>query len=397
MDVQLAGTGGPAGWPQPGCRCASCSRARLAGLARAPTEIVIDGLMRIAGPPWPAAPAGYLAEPLVGGLEVTAPDGGRLLCAAGPGAVPLPPEGAAPYDAALLDLLGEPAQLGGLRKRGLVTGTTAVAMIHVDHRVSSPQELARRCRLWRVRVTDDGDHLAASIPAMRPGEQVSRPWRVLLLGGACSGKSGEAELRLAAEPDVTYVAAAGPPPRGDAEWSARVAAHRARRPSWWRTVETTDLPGVLGGTDGRTGAVLIDSIGSWLTAVLDECGAWRLPPAGSLPGRSLATGPLPGRSLATGPMPGGPPPCQPLPGSALAGDFLVAGRLADRIDELVAAWRDTRGHVIAVSEEAGSGVVPDTRSGRIFRDELGRLNQLLAGQSEEALLVVAGRLLSLPG
>ncbi len=172
-------------------------------------------------------------------------------------------------------------------------------------------------------------------------------------------------------------------------------------------METTDLPGVLGGTDGRTGAVLIDSIGSWLTAVLDECGAWRLPPAGSLPGRSLATGPLPGRSLATGPlpgrslatgpMPGGPPPGQPLPGSALAGDFLVAGRLADRIDELVAAWRDTRGHVIAVSEEAGSGVVPDTRSGRIFRDELGRLNQLLAGQSEEALLVVAGRLLSLPG
>ncbi len=352
MDVQLAGTGGPAGWPQPGCLCASCSHARRAGQARAPTQIVIDGVIRIAGPPWPAAPAGYLAEPVAGGLEVTAPDGSRLLCAAGPGAAPLPPDGARPYDVALLDLLGEPAQLGGLRRRGLVTGTTAVAVIHVDHRAPSPQEFARRRRLWRVNAAGDGDHITVTRPAARPAKQMSRPWRVLLLGGASSGKSAEAELRLAAEPYVTYVAAAGPVPPGDAEWSARVATHRARRPSWWRTVETTDLAGVLRAADGRSGAVLIDSIGSWLTAVLDESGGWRLPP----------------------------------------GD-----RVAGRIDELAAAWRDTRGHVIAVSEEAGSGVVPHTRSGRIFRDELGRLNQVLAAQSEEAILVVAGRLLSLPG
>ena len=45
---------------------------------------------------------------------------------------------------------------------------------------------------------------------------------------------------------------------------------------------------------------------------------------------------------------------------------------------------------MAVSDEAGLGVVPGTPAGRLFRDELGRLNQLLAAESEEAELVVAG-------
>ena len=100
------------------------------------------------------------------------------------------------------------------------------------------------------------------------------PWRVLVLGGARSGKSERAVLRLAGEPDVTYVAtgivgAGGP--AGDAEWAARVAAHRARRPAWWQTAETTDLAGVLA---GARGALLIDGIGTWLAAAMDECGAW---------------------------------------------------------------------------------------------------------------------------
>ena len=39
----------------------------------------------------------------------------------------------------------------------------------------------------------------------------------------------------------------------------------------------------------------------------------------------------------------------------------------------------------------GSGVVPGTRSGVLFRDALGRLNRRLADESEEVHLVVAGR------
>jgi adenosylcobinamide kinase / adenosylcobinamide-phosphate guanylyltransferase len=177
---------------------------------------------------------------------------------------------------------------------------------------------------------------------------------VLVIGGARSGKSERAELRLAGEAQVTYVAtgptgkdSAGSP--ADTDWAARVTAHRARRPSRWRTAETTDLAGVLA---SARGALLIDGIGTWLAAALDECGAW-------------------------------------------SGSAESAARLAARTAELVAAWRQTRAHVVAVSDETGLGVVPGTPAGRLFRDELGRLNQTLAAESEETELVVAGRIVPL--
>jgi adenosylcobinamide kinase/adenosylcobinamide-phosphate guanylyltransferase len=69
--------------------------------------------------------------------------------------------------------------------------------------------------------------------------------------------------------------------------------------------------------------------------------------------------------------------------------------VARRVGELVEAWRQVEAYVVAVSDEAGLGVVPGTRAGRLFRDELGRLNQALAAESEEAELVVAGRVLPL--
>ena len=137
-------------------------------------------------------------------------------------------------------------------------------------------------------------------------------------------------------PAVSYVAT-GPSGAGDAEWAARVAAHRARRPTWWRTIETTDLAGVL--RERHDGVLLIDGIGTWLAAVLDDA--------------------------------------------------------ALRVPELVSAWRNTPNRVVAVSDEAGLGVVPPTAAGRGFRDWLGRLNQALAAESEAAELVVAGQVVSL--
>src|SRR6185437_11973222 len=43
----VEGSGGTAGWPQPGCRCASCLRQAAAGNARMPSTIVVDGQLRI--------------------------------------------------------------------------------------------------------------------------------------------------------------------------------------------------------------------------------------------------------------------------------------------------------------------------------------------------------------
>ena len=69
-----------------------------------------------------------------------------------------------------------------------------------------------------------------------------------------------------------------------------------------------------------------------------------------------------------------------------------------RVGELVdAAWRQASARVVAVSDQVGSGIVPATSAGRLFRDQLGWLNQRLAAESDEAVLVVAGRVLSLPG
>lgn len=167
------------------------------------------------------------------------------------------------------------------------------------------------------------------------------PHRTLVLGGARSGKSAWAEDRLASRRDVTYVATGGAR-EGDQEWAARVAAHRARRPASWATVETGDVAAVL-----RTvqGPVLLDSLGLWLTAVLDLTSAW-----------------------------GG------------GADAAVEAR----VTELLAAWRARRAPLVAVSEEVGSGVVPATISGRIFRDAMGRLNSRLAAESEHVVLLVAG-------
>ena len=57
----------------------------------------------------------------------------------------------------------------------------------------------------------------------------------------------------------------------DPDWVARVAAHRARRPAGWRTVETTDLASLL---HRPPGPLLIDCLSLWLTAVMDSCQAW---------------------------------------------------------------------------------------------------------------------------
>jgi adenosylcobinamide kinase/adenosylcobinamide-phosphate guanylyltransferase len=274
----------------------------------------------------------------LGGWDVTAPDGQRLLYPARPGAVPVPPDGARAYDIAFVDVLGDPFQLGLLRARGLVTEDTISIAAFVDHRVSSVAELERRCAMWRVGVVADGDRVTTARSDKR------EIFRVLVLGGARSGKSERAELRVAAEPVVTYVAT-GPAGDSDPDWAARVAAHRARRPSWWRTVETTDLAGILAETRG---AVLIDGIGTWLAAVLDESG-WD------------------------------------------------TGKLDARIAELVGAWRQASAYVVAVSDETGLGVIPETPAGRTFRDWLGRVNQALAAESEEVELVVAGRVLPLGG
>jgi adenosylcobinamide kinase/adenosylcobinamide-phosphate guanylyltransferase len=182
----------------------------------------------------------------------------------------------------------------------------------------------------------------------RPG---GRGYRVLVLGGARSGKSATAERLLAGRDQVDYVATGAAPDASDPEWAARVATHRERRPPHWATLETRDLEGVLAGPDlsARQLAtpVLVDCLSTWLAGVMDECGLWS-----AAPGADQA--------------------------------------LATRLDGLLDAWRATRRTVVAVSREVGSGVVPATASGARYRDELGLLNTRVAAQGQQVWLCTAG-------
>ncbi len=47
-------------------------------------------------------------------------------------------------------------------------------------------------------------------------------------------------------------------------------------------------------------------------------------------------------------------------------------------------------HVVLVSNEVGSGIVPVTKVGRIFRDLQGLVNQRVAAEADQVFLTVAG-------
>ncbi|HEY3682829.1 MAG TPA: bifunctional adenosylcobinamide kinase/adenosylcobinamide-phosphate guanylyltransferase [Streptosporangiaceae bacterium] len=353
MELTIIGTGGARGWPEPGCPCASCAHAARSAPAgpRGPYDVLLDGDRLADGPPPDA-------RTVPGGFTV-ARGGARLLAAGGPGAVPRPEPGSGPYDLALLDLAADPYALGALRAEGAVDAATRVVPVHLDHRWPSPDALARRLAQWGVAPVPDGTRLpvsggAADTAAGPEPYGTGLMGRTLVTGGSRSGKSAEAELRVAAEPHVTYVAT-GPRADADPAWGARVAAHRARRPAHWTTEETAELVPLL--ALPRTGALLIDGIGTWLAATMDDCGVWDAPEAGAGPAHD---------------------------------------RVLRRVEALTAAWRATRVPVVAVTDEVGGGLVPETRGGRYFRDVLGDLNQRLSAESERTVLVVAGRAVDLP-
>src|ERR1700733_7413202 len=154
--------------------------------------------------------------------------------------------GGAGYDVAFLDLLGEPAQLGLLRARGLITADTVTVLAFADHRIPSEGELRRRCGFLRVMLAGDGDEGSTDRSAEKRIDAGRAPWRVLVLGGARSGKSEQAELRVAGEPDVTYVAT-GPGRAAAGGWrrtgrGGRAGGGRPRRRTW---------PGCWPGRRGR--------------------------------------------------------------------------------------------------------------------------------------------------
>jgi adenosylcobinamide kinase / adenosylcobinamide-phosphate guanylyltransferase len=156
---------------------------------------------------------------------------------------------------------------------------------------------------------------------------------VLVLGGARSGKSRYAEGLIMRCPRPWYYLATAKP--GDAEMAERIARHRARRGEAWQTIEAPD--DITGALRQAAGAVLVDCLTLWLS----------------------------NRMLA---------------GADMTAEF-------ERLEAVLACCT---GMVVLVSNEVGSGVVPDNALGRRFRDLQGELNQRVAELANRVVLVVAG-------
>ncbi|MFJ8578570.1 bifunctional adenosylcobinamide kinase/adenosylcobinamide-phosphate guanylyltransferase [Micromonospora sp. NPDC093277] len=167
---------------------------------------------------------------------------------------------------------------------------------------------------------------------------------LLVLGGIRSGKSEFAESLVADAPTVRYVATAAEGDPEDAEWAARLAAHRARRPGSWTTEETAADPGRLAEVIAAAGpneTLLVDDLGGWVTVLLD-------------------------------------PAHQPADDQAT-------------VAELAAAVRASAARLVLVSPEVGLTLVPTTPLGRAFTDALGETNRAIADACDAAVLVVAGQ------
>lgn len=172
----------------------------------------------------------------------------------------------------------------------------------------------------------------------------------LVLGGIRSGKSDYAEALLKSASRVNYLATAPPRP-DDPEWIERVQAHRARRPTGWRTTECGEQPHALPSLIRDSGpgeTVLVDDLGNWVTALCDVAG-WQEP------------------------------------------------AVQEPLHHLVSAIGVTRAEIVLVSPEVGLTVVPDNHAARRFADALGVVNRTIAETCARVVLVVAGQPLWIKG
>lgn len=161
----------------------------------------------------------------------------------------------------------------------------------------------------------------------------------LLLGGVRSGKSRYAQDLASPGSRVAFVATAE---ALDDDMALRIARHKSERPALWTTVEVpVDLEDALIQCGEEFDLVLIDCLTLWISNLLGSEG----------------------------------------------GD---SHRILARADRLCGVLRGISASVILVSNEVGSGIVPVSEDGRLYRDLLGYVNQRVAAVADKVVLLVAG-------
>jgi adenosylcobinamide kinase/adenosylcobinamide-phosphate guanylyltransferase len=139
---------------------------------------------------------------------------------------------------------------------------------------------------------------------------------------------------MASPPPWAYVATAEP---FDDEMTARIAEHRRRRRGQWQTLEAPlDLAGAIA-VAPASAALLVDCLTLWLSNLMFKS-------------------------------------CD-------------IDAETQRLESALAA---REAPTVLVSNEVGSGIVPDNAQARRFRDLQGRLNQRIAARADHVVLLVAG-------
>ena len=172
------------------------------------------------------------------------------------------------------------------------------------------------------------------------------PNKILVLGGAASGKSAFAEGLLdGVTPRVyiaTYEVLVG---AFDNEMTDKIAQHKTRRGTDWHTIESprglakaieNALP------NAPQGAILVDCMTMWLANIMEA-------------------------------------------------------DMDGEITALLHVFEISEKRLILVSNETGLGIVPDSPVGRRFRQSQGELNQALAVRADCVIQVIAGLPLILKG
>ena len=172
----------------------------------------------------------------------------------------------------------------------------------------------------------------------------------LIIGGARSGKSSFAqELALKSGEPVLFVATAE---AGDEEMRHRIEQHQKARPSDWSTLEvTTNVGRAISQKIGEFQVVIIDCITLLVNNIFGQY---------SHQNTEQIDAPF------------------------------IEKKLVDEISELVECINQVDASFIIVTNEVGTGLVPANKVGRLYRDLLGKTNQILAQRADKIYLMVAG-------
>ncbi len=166
---------------------------------------------------------------------------------------------------------------------------------------------------------------------------------ILVTGGASSGKSTFAEkMAREANVSVTYLATM-PRLAGDGELSEKIEAHQKRRPESWSTIETTcEVAACMRNLPQGPGVVVLDCLSAYVSNLIIEKDKGR---------------------------------------DEIIGD-------AENALDILASRKDLQ--FLIVTNEVGSGIIPEHSMARKYREALGRVNQMTAERASQVFLCVSG-------